>query len=316
MDSRYVIISPVRNEAAYARRTLESVVRQTLPPTRWVIVDDGSSDGTQQILQEYAARYDYIEIVNKPDRGERSVGPGVIEAVRFGLARIHLEAFDYLCKLDLDLDLPSGYFAELVRRMEENPRIGTCSGKAYFPAPDNASRDFNGPLISEGVSDEISVGASKFYRVACFRQIGGFIREVMWDGIDCHTARMRGWIARSWDDPDLRFVHLRPMGSSQHGILAGRIRHGSGQYFMGTNPVYMLASAVLRMARRPYVLGGAAMMWGYLKSAFNRQKRYENPEFRKHLSHYQWACLFLGKKRATERVEETYRAKWRPDGGE
>jgi poly-beta-1,6-N-acetyl-D-glucosamine synthase len=313
MGRRYAIISPVRNEGAYARRTLESVVNQTVPPTRWLIVDDGSTDETPQILQEYAARYDYIEVINKPDRGERSVGPGVIEAVYLGLERLQLDAFDYLCKLDLDLDLPHRYFEALMERMEANPRLGTCSGKAYFPAEGNTAKDFHGPLISEGISDEVSVGASKFYRVSCFKQIGGFVRTVMWDGIDCHTARMKGWTARSFDDTDLRFLHLRPMGSSHKNILTGRMRHGFGQYFMGTNPVYMLTSALSRLVQRPYVLGGAAMMWGYLRSALRGDKRYDKPEFRDFLRRYQWTCLARGKRRATELMEERYRTRWDPD---
>jgi biofilm PGA synthesis N-glycosyltransferase PgaC len=312
MTRRYAIVSPVRNEATYARRTLESVVNQTVLPTRWLIVDDGSTDATPEILQEYAARYDFIEVLRKPDRGRRSVGPGVIEAVYVGLDRVRLDSFDYLCKLDLDLDLPKTYFENLIDRMEKDPRIGTCSGKAYFPAGGTSDPGFGSKLVSEGIGDEVSVGASKFYRVACFRQIGGFVREVMWDGIDCHTARMRGWVARSWDAPELRFLHLRPMGSSQIGVLTGRMRHGSGQYFMGTNFVYMLASSVFRMAHKPYVLGGAAMMWGYLRSALHREARYDNPEFRKFLNRYQWACLLIGKKRATHWFEDCYRAHWDP----
>jgi poly-beta-1,6-N-acetyl-D-glucosamine synthase len=315
MTRRYAIVSAVRNEAAYARRTLESVVSQTVPPTRWLIVDDGSTDATPQILREYAARYDFIEVLSKPDRGTRSVGPGVIEAVCLGLDRLRLDSFDYLCKLDLDLDLPRTYFANLIDRMERDPRIGTCSGKAYFPAAGTSDPGFGSDLISEGIGDEVSVGASKFYRVACFRQIGGFVRAVMWDGIDCHTARMRGWVARSWDDPELRFIHLRPMGSSQKGVLTGRMRHGSGQYFMGTSPVYMLASALFRMAHKPYVLGGAAMMWGFLRSALRREKRYDNAEFRRFLNRYQWACLLVGKRRATRWFEDRYRARWDPEAG-
>jgi poly-beta-1,6-N-acetyl-D-glucosamine synthase len=310
---RYAIVSPARNEARYARRTLESVVSQTLPPTRWLIVDDGSSDETPQILREYARMHDYIQIVQRPDRGRRSVGSGVMEAFYAGLQHLRPEDYDYLCKLDLDLELPRGYFEELVRRMEANPRMGTCSGKPYYPVEGDVDKGFKGKLISEGVGDEMSVGASKFYRVACFRQIGGLVREVMWDGIDCHTARMKGWMARSWDEPDLRFIHLRPMGSSDKGILTGRMRHGAGQYFMGTTPVFMIASAIFRVTRKPYVVGGMAMLWGYVRSALRSEKRHEEPGFRDFLRRYQWACLFMGKKRATERFEERCRRNWSPD---
>ena len=289
---RYLLVTPCRDEAAYARRTLESIVRQTIPPTLWVIVDDGSTDQTPQILAEYARRYDYIRVIRREDRGERSVGPGVIDAFYAGYDTIDPSEFDYVCKLDLDLDMPFGYFEAMIERMESDPRIGTCSGKPYYPAP----RD---QLISEACGDEMSVGMIKFYRRECFEQIGGFVRQVMWDGIDCHRCRMLGWIARSWDEPHIRFIHLRPMGSSYRGLWTGRKRHGYGQHFMGTSLAYMTASAVYRATRPPLIVGGLAMWWGYVASMLARQPRYEDRQFRAFLRRYQWRCLLRGKAKAT-----------------
>jgi hypothetical protein len=128
----------------------------------------------------------------------------------------------------------------------------------------------------------------------------------MWDGIDCHRCRMHGWIACSWDDPELRFVHLRPMGSSQQSVYAGRMRHGFGQYFMGTGLLYMLANAINRLNEKPYVLGSLAMLWGWLSSALQGKPRYDDPEFRNFLRRYQWRALWVGKKRA---IEEIHREK-------
>ena len=293
---RYVLISPCRNEAAFARQTLDSVTGQSIPPSLWVIVDDGSTDQTPQILAEYAERYDYIRVLRRADRGRRSVGPGVVDAFYAGYDSIDPSAFDYLCKLDLDLDLPPRYFEELIERMQADPRIGTCSGKAYYRDPKTAG------LVSEKCGDDTSVGMTKFYRTECFQQIGGFVREVMWDGIDCHRCRMLGWIACSWDDPALRFVHLRPMGSSDHGIVKGRLRHGYGQYFMGTSLAYMTASALYRMTRPPRLIGGLAMWWGYIASALAGKRRYDDRRFRAFLRRYQWQCLLRGKGRATQTV--------------
>src|SRR3954449_8794927 len=129
-----------------------------------------------------------------------------------------------------------------MRRMERDSRIATCSGKPYM--------ELNGRLVMERCGDENSVGMIKFYRTSAFQQIGGFVRELMWDGIDGHRCRMLGWIAVSWDEPELRFVHLRPMGTSQQSWWTGRMRHGFGQWFMGTGFTYMLASAVFRMSRK------------------------------------------------------------------
>ena len=294
MNRRYVLISPCRNEANYMRQTLDTVIAQSIRPAKWIIVDDGSTDETPGILHEHSQRHDWIEVITRTDRGRRAVGPGVIEAFYAGYESIDPDEYDYLCKLDLDLRLPPRYFERLMERMEANPRIATCSGKAYI--------EKEGGLVNERHGDETSLGMTKFYRVSCFKQIGGFEHEVMWDGIDCHRCRMMGWIACSWDEPELRFVHLRPMGSSQKGIYTGRMRHGYGQYFMGTGLIYMVASAVNRMVDKPYVLGGLAMFWGWLKSALQGKPRYDDPEFRRFLRRYQWRSLLVGKKQAIEEI--------------
>lgn len=297
---RYVLISPCRNEEAYLRRTLDSVLRQSVPPARWVIVDDGSTDRTPEILRDYASAHDLIRVVTNPDRGHRAVGPGVIEAFYVGLAEVDLSDFDYLCKLDLDLDLPPGYFERLMQRMEADPRLGSCSGKPYY-------RDGAGRPVSEKCGDEMSVGMTKFYRVACFRDIGGFVRAVMWDGIDCHKGRQLGWRNRSWDAPDLHFEHLRPMGSSTKGILHGRMRHGEGQYFMGSHPLYFAATALYRMVHPPYVTGSLAMLWGYARAALQGQPRHGDAALRAYIRAYQRRALFTGKRRAIEEQERAAR---------
>ena len=286
------------------RRTLESVLAQSIPPALWVVVDDGSTDATPAILESYRARMPYLTIVRRADRGSRSVGPGVIEAFYAGLETVTLGGFDYLCKLDLDLDLPPRYFELLMERMEADPRLGTTSGKPYFVAS-------GGNRVAEVCGDEMSVGMTKFYRVQCFREIGGFVRQVMWDGIDCHRCRMLGWIAESVDDEGMRFIHLRPMGSSQKGIWTGRLRSGYGQYFMGTAPVYLLASAIFRLPKHPIVVGSIAMIWGYLASALRGLERYDDLEFRRFLRSYQYTCLLLGKTRATRKFNDAQAAAWR-----
>jgi poly-beta-1,6-N-acetyl-D-glucosamine synthase len=293
-SSGYVVISPCRNEADFMRQTLDTVVAQTVQPSSWVIVDDGSSDDTPKILAEYASRYSWISIVTRADRGRRAVGPGVIDAFYAGLETISLLDYSFVCKLDLDLRLPTRYFEILIARMNADPQIASSSGKAYL--------EEGGKLVSERHGDENSIGASKFYRTERFLEIGGFVREVMWDGIDCHLCRMKGWRTVSWDDPELRFVHLRPMGSSQIGMFTGRKRHGFGQYFMGTGFLFMMASAASRMNQKPYLIGSLAMVIGWLESAFRRRPRYDNLEFRRFLRRYQWRALFVGKKNAIEEL--------------
>lgn len=279
------------------RRTLESVVAQSLTPKAWVIVDDGSTDETPDILAEYAAQHDWIHVVAKPDRGHRAVGPGVIEAFYAGLETVSLEDYTYLCKLDLDLVLPERYFEGLIAKMEADPRLGSCSGKTWY------TEKGTGRKISEKIGDEMSIGASKFYRVACFTQIGGFVREVMWDGLDCHKSRQLGWKTGSFRDAHLEFEHLRPMGSSQQNIYAGRRRHGFGQYFMGSDPLYFTATAIKKMAHPPYILGGLATLQGFVGAWARGDKQHDDPELRAFIRAYQRKALFKGKSRAVAEIE-------------
>lgn len=300
---RYCLITPCRNEALHAASTLESVCHQSITPALWVIVDDGSSDDTPNILEHYARKYSFIKIIKRSDRGHRQVGAGVIEAFNEGLASVDLQQFDYLCKLDLDLILPGRYFETLIDRMEANPRLGTCSGKPFY-------RNSNGKLISEQCGDENSIGASKFYRCECFEEIGGFVSGLMWDGIDCHRCRMLGWNTISWDDAEVRFEHLRPMGSSQKSMWHGRKRHGQSQYFMGYSTTYAVASAIFRVGSRPWFIGSTAMLWGYLSSHFSGAPRYQDEQFVQYLHQYQWRALLLGKKRAIRRIAEANQKSW------
>lgn len=306
MNRDYLIISPCRNEEAFMRNTLDSVAKQSIKPKKWVIVDDGSTDSTPQILKEYADKYSFIEVVTRDNRGHRSVGPGVIEAFYEGYSHIDIDDYQYICKLDLDLILPERYFELVMQKLENDHRLGTYSGKAYYT--DKAS----GKYVSEGCGDESSIGATKFYKVTCFKQIGGFVRQVMWDGIDSHRCRYFGWKSASFDEKETRFTHLRPMGSSQKGILTGRQRHGFGQYFMGTGIVYMMAATVYRLIKRPFVIGALAMFWGYVKSMFTDVKKMDDPELIKFINQYQWSCLFNGKAKATKLLEEKQANQWEP----
>ena len=301
-----LVVSPCRNEAAFMRRTLDSVAAQTLRPALWVIVDDGSTDETPAILADYAARHPWIRVLQKPDRGHRAVGPGVIEAFYAGLESVDWRSYPYLCKLDLDLDLPPRYFETLAERMEAEPRLGTCSGKPYGRRGD--------VLVSERRGDEMSAGMTKFFRRTCFEAIGGFVRAVMWDAIDCHKCRQEGWTARSWDDPEIRFEHLRPMGSSERSIHEGRRRHGRGQWYMGSDPLYYAATCLFRAAEPPRVTGGLAMAQGYLGAWWRGAPQHPDPALRRFIRAYQRRALVVGRTRAVREIEARQAARFDPTG--
>lgn len=313
---RYALISPCRDEEKYLARTLDSVMRQSVPPALWIVVDDGSTDRTPEILESYKAKIPYLKVVQRDNRGFRKVGGGVVDAFNQGLANLQMDDFDYVCKLDMDLDLPPGYFEGLMRKLERDPEMGTCSGKPYF------TDETSGAKVSEFCGDEMSVGMTKFYRVDCFRDIGGFVTEVGWDIIDCHRCRMLGWRALAYNDEDLAFEHLRPMGSSYRSIWHGRLRHGFGQHFLGTHPLFMLASFVYRLNKAPVVIGALGMLCGYAMSWLQGKPRYRDLAFRRYLRRYQLRSLVVGKVRAGEEVLERVRRHGRlgepgtlPNGG-
>ncbi|MDO5627804.1 MAG: glycosyltransferase family A protein [Mobilicoccus sp.] len=293
---RYVVVSPCRDEEDLVGITLAAVAAQTERPTAWVIVDDGSTDDTPRIVAEFAARHDWVTVITRPQRQARVLGSGVVEAFEAGLATIDLSEVDYLVKLDVDLDLPPTYFARLMDLMEADDRLASVSGIACTRV--------DGHLEPERGSFEMTVGMSKFYRVEAFEDIGGFARMLMWDGIDCHTARSRGWKARAVDEPELRFEHLRPMGSSDRGILRGKRRHGRGQYLMGTHPAFLLASVAARLGDEPRVLGALNVLAGYTRAALTREERHPDRAMRSQMRRFQLETLALGKERAVHRWED------------
>lgn len=305
LNRRYCLITPCRNEAKYIESTLRTTCAQTVLPSLWVIVDDGSTDETPAILARYAALHDYIQVVRRSDRGRRSVGPGVIEAFYDGLAHVDLSQYDYVAKYDGDLEVPPRYFERSLELMEADPHLGNVSGKLF-------ERGLDGSLQEDPTSDDNAVGPIKFYRMKCFRQIGGFVREVEWDGIDGHVCRLNGWIACSVDDPEMRILHLRPMGSSQQSIHVGRMRWGRGKYFMGSAWYYVLASALYRAFRRPYLTGGLGIFYGYMKAAISGHHRYGNPECRRYIRRFERAQLLLGRGRALARENARIRSSGGP----
>jgi len=302
MKTAYILVSPCKDEGKYIEKTLISIQNQTIKPAQWIIVDDGSTDESMDIVRKYQVAMPFIKIISRAPQTGRNVGAGVILAFNDGMPHIDVP-YDFICKFDVDLDLPPRYFEILMTRMDQDPLLGTCSGKAYFIDPKTQEKR------SELCGDEASVGMTKFYRRECFDEIGGFVAEVGWDGYDCHRARWFGWRALSWDDTDLQFIHLRPMGSSQKNINKGRIRHGKGQYHIGTHPVFFLASSALRaFKQKPYVTGTLYSIYGYLKAAYDGEKRFGDKDLTKFIQDYQMRALTHGKAEATEWVFQQRRA--------
>ncbi|MBC3930505.1 glycosyltransferase [Undibacterium curvum] len=278
-----VIIAPVRDEADLIRLTLDSMVAQTVRPVEWIIVDDGSRDNTAEIVNEYAQKYPFIRLVQRPDRGFRKVGGGVVAAFKFGITQILHQDYQYIAKLDGDMSFGPRYLEKMFAEFERDPKLAAVSGKVF--------RTEQNQRIEEIIIDEHVAGQFKLYRRNAFEEIGGFVEEVLWDGIDVHTARMKGWNTKSFYDEDAILMHHRLMGSSDKNVYRGRLRWGRGIWFMGYHPLYAVASGVFRMREKPFVIGGLLIIAGYLGAALRGAPRYENPEFRRHLHQWQLAQI-------------------------
>ena len=299
---RYLVVTPCRDEADYIARTIETMCQQSVRPTLWVIVDDGSTDNTPDIVEAASRSHDFIKVLTRTDRGERRVGPGVIEAFYAGLESVpDWRVFDYVCKMDADLELPARYFERLMEEMEQEPHLGAVSGKMFL-------RDSKGRLHHERRGDDHAAGPTKFYRMSCFEHIGGFVRMVGWDGIDGHMCRQRGWMARSIVDDELQVVHLRQMGSSQVGLLHGRVRGGEGKWRIGSSAWYVFVTAIYRLFDPPVAIGALAMVYGYIRAMLRGVPRMSDPVYFRHLRRYEWSVLLRGRVRAHRMSDDSIRA--------
>lgn len=287
-QNKILVISPVRNEERYLQKTISSILNQTLLPAEWVIVDDGSSDGTWEIIRSLPENYSWITVLKKQDRGQRSVGPGVIETFNYGLEHSRLKDYNFICKMDGDLEFKPTYFQSLLEYFKKDPYLGAASGKPYLK--------IKGKLISERTHDEMVTGQLHLHSKECFEAVEGLVKEVHWEAIAVHRARMAGYRTRSIDNPELKYIHLRIMGSSHNGIIYGRLRWGKGQYFLGTGLMYILFIALYRTFERPFLIGGIPILIGYAKAALSGMKRYNFPGFKESLNAWQYERLMIGRR--------------------
>jgi cellulose synthase/poly-beta-1,6-N-acetylglucosamine synthase-like glycosyltransferase len=281
-DDVLVIVSPCRDEERTLERTLACMRAQTRPPDLWVVVDDGSRDRTPEILRAAQKEIPWLRVVRREDRGFRKLGGGVIDAFYAGLETVELD-YDFVAKMDVDLEFGANYLKTILGYFARDPKLAAASGKVF--------RREGSELVEEFMIDDMVAGQFKLYRRRAFEQIGGFVRELMWDGIDFHRARMFGWRTASLPDPELQLIHLRLMGSSDKSIWRGRLRWGRGQWFMGSSFPYVAASGVFRMHEEPRVIGGLLIIAGYLAAALRRHPRYGDREFRRELRRWQRARL-------------------------
>jgi len=281
---KYVIVSPVRNEEQFIEKTIKSVISQTVKPVEWIIVNDGSIDGTKQIIEKFVTKYNWIKIINKKDIGYDKLGSGVVEAFYVGYNQIANKDFDFIVKLDGDLSFESSYFEELLKRFAKNPKLGIAGGFGYYPE--------KAKLILEKMPKFHVHGPTKVYRRKCWEGIGGLISQLNWDAVDELKAQMTGWETKSFEE--LKFIHYRKTGSKD-GLIKGYFRHGHGAFLIGYHPLFMLLRGVYRMIHKPYIIGGLAMIWGYVSSYLRRMKQIDDPELIQYLRRQQINKLLFRK---------------------
>jgi glycosyltransferase involved in cell wall biosynthesis len=262
---KYVLITPSRNEAHLIKNTLESIVRQTVLPLKWIIVNDGSTDTTTEIVAQYAAQHPWIELVNRPARKERHFA-GKVHAFNAGLERVSQLPYDIIGNLDADVSLDPDHFEFLLTKFREDPTLGVAG--TVFTEPDG----YNSAIDSFEGQTYVS-GQCQIFRRECFEQIGGYVPSKI-GGIDwmaVKTARMMGWNTRSFREKS--FVHHRVLGTAERGVIGSNFAYGKKDYVLGGHPLWQVFRCGYRMAKRPYVVGGIALLSGYFVAFLARAER-------------------------------------------
>jgi poly-beta-1,6-N-acetyl-D-glucosamine synthase len=249
----YLVITPVRDEEAYLRFTIESMIAQSVRPAEWIIVNDGSKDATGKIIDEYAAQHSWIHPFHRPDRGFRKAGGGVVEAFNDGLRSAWSKDWDFLVKLDGDLTLSPDYFEKCLAHFHDEPQLGVGGGVICHV--------LNGETTVEKCPKFHVRGATKIYRRQCWDAIGGFWPAPGWDTMDEVKASMLGWTSRSF--PELHLIHHRLTGTAE-GTWKGTVKNGRANYVSGYHPLFMISKCLLHLVRRPYVVGSVALFWGFI----------------------------------------------------
>jgi biofilm PGA synthesis N-glycosyltransferase PgaC len=265
-STKYVVITPVRDEEEFIAATIESMIRQTIRPHEWVIVDDGSKDNTATIIKDYADRYPWIRMVNRKDRGFRKSGGGVVDAFNDGFRTLNSNNWEFMVKFDGDLTFEPEYFEKCFEEFERDPKLGIGGGVICYIV-DGVKQMEEAPAFHVR-------GATKIYRKACWEGIGDFWPAPGWDTMDEVKANSLGWSTRSFGD--LHLVHHRPTGTTD-GLWGGLVKYGRANYICGYHPLFMLGKCLRRLGQKPLLLGSFGLMYGYVTGYLKRVPQVSDP---------------------------------------
>jgi glycosyltransferase involved in cell wall biosynthesis len=275
---KYIIITPVRDEAAFVEKTIASIIHQTVLPAEWVIVDDGSTDGTSIILEHYSDKLEWMKVVYRKDRGRRSPGGGVIEAFYDGYSALSVKQWDYIVKLDGDLSFKSDYFEKCFKRFAANPKIGLAGGTVCIIEGGQVKVD------SAGDPPFHVRGATKIYRRACWEKISPLVKAPGWDTIDEVKANLHGWTTQTFTD--LKLIQHKPTGSAD-GKWRNWFKNGRANYITGYHPLFMLGKCAKRALNKAFLVESIALLAGFCSGYFNRLPQVEDSEVIRYLRRQQ-----------------------------
>lgn len=261
---QYVLITPARNEEKFIEKLINAVVSQTMPPLRWVIVDDGSVDATASIVSSYLKKYPWIELLSLPSHRDRSFAAKAF-AVNAGLERVKNLDYEVVGNLDSDVSFDSDYFEFLMNKFQEDANLGVA-GTIFQEEGYSSGKD-----SFEGHSHV--AGGCQLFRRRCFENIGGYVpnKEGGVDWIAVTTARMKGWKTRSFREKS--FHHYRSLGTAERSLLASAFSYGKKDYYLGGHPLWEAFRVAYRITKKPYLVGGIALSGGYIYAFLRQMKR-------------------------------------------
>jgi biofilm PGA synthesis N-glycosyltransferase PgaC len=251
----YVLITAARNEEAFIETTIQSVIAQTVLPNKWVIVSDGSTDRTDEIVQSYAKGRDWLECVRMSERRERHFA-GKAHAFNTGCERIKGLNFDVIGNLDADISFGEDFFEYLLDKFKDMPELGVA-GTHYVEGNFHSFKD-------SYIDVHHVNGQCQLFRRQCLEEVGGYlpVKDGGIDWIAVTTARMKGWKTYSFDERT--FTHHRAMGTADSNVLKAKFHYGKKDYFFGGHPLWQVCRAVFQMSKKPYVVGGLLFLSGYI----------------------------------------------------
>lgn len=260
----YVLITPARNEAAFIEGTIQSVTHQTVLPEKWVIVNDGSTDETANIVSRCIARYSWIELVNLPIRSNRNFAAKV-HAFNTGRERLRNVEYEIIGNLDGDVSLDNDHFEFLLSKFRNDSHLGVAGTVFKEQGYSSDADSFEGQAHVSG--------QCQLFRRRCFEEIGGYLANKAGgiDWIAVATARMMGWKTRSFREKS--FFHYRRLGTAERSAVAAMFSYGEKDYYLGGHPLWQFFRVMYQMTKKPYLLGGLALGLGYGWATLRRLKR-------------------------------------------